>query len=492
MKSPFYLPAELEYVLTCQTPQELLDELNSHGFEDEVAFFEAGVKDVTWARGEGHTFLHRIFENLTEKSFFLALPDTLIKRVALAYRPKFRQLVALLVKDVYFVISGEKIPANSLLFGYASPLIKGMLSQGYQHGKKEFVLENIDLSLFTHILEFVYSGEIKELWKGTDEEIYQLMKGSQKFQINELTIYAASFYKKFIDRENVLPLFKRATLDHLDPLKKQCFDFLNGQQLGFHIELREGLHVTLSSINERGEEFLFPFISKIHSLKCGEDAVNDSKLFSLFAQMKSLQILELSDTHKIADGLIDHLPTVQVLHLGRCSWLDDDHLSAIFSRCKGLETLSLAGNQQLSHKTWGALAKTPSIRELNVLGAEIGDSELDVIAASCPHLTKLNISECVGIGNDGFDSLSQCAALETLIATDLRLPSEAGAIAAFQQMKALRSAHISGGKFITETFVEQLLRTHPSFTHLEVKRVTFKPGFIDEIRKKYPRVEISA
>jgi len=168
----------------------------------------------------------------------------------------------------------------------------------------------------------------------------------------------------------------------------------------------------------------------ITSLRCCGKSAEDPQLSLLLQRINRLNSFDLSETSGISLSLHDIFPNVRHLTLSYCDWLEDDLFVLLSTKISRVTSLQLRGDANLSFRTWGALAALSSLTDLNLSQCtQIGDDDLDLIAASCSSLTSVDLAGCYKITDTGIRALArQCLELVEVDMSGLSQLSEQGII----------------------------------------------------------------
>jgi len=143
-----------------------------------------------------------------------------------------------------------------------------------------------------------------------------------------------------------------------------------------------------------------PHIKKLNLFECKELA---AECGAALAQLRKLEELNLSRTNITAATLqafASACPRIKKLNLSECE---------LFERT------------EFAVACGAALARLPNLEELNVSFTDITDATLQVFAAACPRIKKLNLVYCIHLTTECGAALAHCHNLETLDVTETRI-----------------------------------------------------------------------
>ena len=157
---------------------------------------------------------------------------------------------------------------------------------------------------------------------------------------------------------------------------------------------------------------------------------------------------------------VDWDELVGVMKERRVTALDANGLmtDAVLARIAGLDhvtSLALGGSRQLTDDGLSHLARMPQLQHLNLSGAKLTDSGLEVLR-HLPNLRTFDMTWQRGITDAGAANLGSCERLERV--NLMGSPTGDGAIAALQHKPALHD--FSSGKLVTDAGL-RMLHTFP-------------------------------
>lgn len=470
MHFPTFLPSELAQYTKFKTPQEVFEALKE-SLDDAVFFFETGCEHESWCQHEdGHELMKLLFQWLTEQFFERKLSLIHVELIANSVHGKFKVIKDFMPLDIFFQMEQEKIPANSLMFGAASDLIREIIwREGMMKRQNVIPLQNLSLAVFEYFKEYVYTGMIEFLWREKPEGILKILRRAVQWHIAGLAEFGASIFRRYFTPENVLDYLLMAHKEVLFSLKYEACSFLN--KLGYKINLipREAneLDVEVEGFTEEGEEILKRITNIVTHVTCHTDVLEDKPFYEFIKKKERLIGLNLSDTKKINENLIERFPNVRDLNLSRALWINDGIMIQIIVRTAGLIHLKLVEDAQLTFRTWGALASLPQLSTLDISECwNFDDAELDLLSTSCPQLVKLTLAGCSKITDRGLLSLARhCLSLEVLSLARCNGLTKTGLLATIALCKNLQRLDIENCDLPEDT-AQAVLHISP---HLKIK-----------------------
>lgn len=494
MQGPALLSKELSHYLSCQYDQELFEALSKKP-ADVIDFFEVACADETWA--QEHVILLRKIVRWGAKSYYLSqLPTYSAARMA----ETIQQHYSLLEPFLYFrpaycltmtlEVEKQKILVNSLLFGAASPYFFNLFKIScYDRMTDQWVFP-ISLRLFRLVEQFVNHGEISDLWRSEDEELYNLMRLAKTWELPRLVKQCADVLRRYINRDNVVETLLRAHREFFSEWKDECIEYFNAQEWGIRLlPGREGdFKVEILDFREDTLELFARLAPVITHLAFRSQPVNRDLIY----RCPKLVGLDFSGSSQYADQFNDMPENIFELDLSACPWLTPQYLQKVAKQFPFLKELNLSSNTQLNYLAWGEL---PRFRHLITLYLarchQINDEDLKLICQSSTHLTHLDLEECRGFTDRGvLDIVQYCPRLAILnisrcyTLTDKSL-QELGARA-----NSLTNLSVVRCTTLTDRGLLQYLQLHPTLHTLDVKQCEFSFETLRLIRRQYPVLKL--
>jgi len=432
---PFFMSPKFSYLRSIEGVKEAFQALKEHGDEELIEFFLDSVEDKTWIVDWGGQLLGLILGHLSEKFRKRLLPLPLAEKIVHGVWKHSRSWKDHIPNDMELMSGRVIVHGNSLLFGVASEYFRERIYHAEKEVRRPLRIETsrLDPQFYLFLREYVYTGQIENLWKEEAKTILELIRYAGKVVMPGLSAFASGVFKRYLTPENVVKVLKIAVREFLKELEKECCEYLNKLQYGIDLssETGAGLRVKLFHLSDEGVELIKGMISQIAYFEIGPQAAADPATPSLLSRLRSLTLLSFAGSDQIAEGLIEALPTAKHLDLSDCRWLKDVSFLQIISRMPGLVSLNLAKDGGLTYRAWGALsglrelskldlsycrsmndddfdlmaAGITGMAELNLSGTEVSDFALERIAKQCPGLAILNLKDCPNITVKGILSL---------------------------------------------------------------------------------------
>ena len=412
MELPALLPKELEYANLAATDEKLFDLLIKLP-PDFVLFFQYACDDETWT--ENHSvFIKKALNWLTEKTLEDKLLFRFTQEAAAAVRRHPRTLSSILPKNLAAEVEGGSFPISSLLWQGACQYLRILIRQECRDRQTHLLpLKDLTLVVFEAIDEFLQTGEVKNLWRKQEEEIFQVLQQAVAWDLSGLQEIAEDILRRYIARGNVIPLLLRANREKWPILKEACRAFINDLSLGAHLgECKPGhLSFEFYRFSDTALDLFEDLRAELTQLVFSE-GISDEPLFStVVRQCPKLVSLNLTRTRIFSERYADIPQDLKELDLSKCAWLNPATLKKMIEITPHLQALKLAGNTQLNHKSWAELRKLKNLQSLDLSRChQIGEEEFKVILQACRQVRWLNLSELKKLG---FRSFAQMPGLLT-------------------------------------------------------------------------------
>lgn len=131
---------------------------------------------------------------------------------------------ASLFPDVTFMVDGKPIYAHRALLAVRSEHFHAMFTSGMKESReREVVIPDWTYTTFLAMLEFLYTGSVRELGA---EVALELMGLADHSGLDGLKALCESTLVHNVDSENVCTLFRTAHRCHAVDLKKFCLDYI--------------------------------------------------------------------------------------------------------------------------------------------------------------------------------------------------------------------------------------------------------------------------
>lgn len=427
MESPLGLNDRLqEIVFAVQNGQELFDVLKTRSPEVMIELFENAADDQTWVEERGGAeFMALIIPYLTESNINNTISKKLLQMAAKAIQKNFYFLFRYMPEDIAFHVENYKFMANSLLFRFVGGDYFSSLIDDYvvTREQRDIELKATKIRVFQYLKEFIYTGEMKDLWKEDPKIILSVQKKGNKWRIKSLSDTAFRTFKNYISREVLFQRLVAAFQAKNHHMTEELLVELEKENLGFKLELVEsGFKLTLKKLNEEIEKLLDPFTPFLYTIRLTDGDIEEEFLKKLFRKCVKLEKLDLSALKECKDpgDLIISLPQgLLVLSLHDLKWVTDSILESVISHFPHLNSLNLAGCEYFKTTFLSELSLLNNLETINLSRVpELNHSILSIVTRVWKTIINLDISSCKGIDDKALKTL--LANLEDLKELNLR------------------------------------------------------------------------
>lgn len=418
MLLPALLPKELSVYADANNDVELLQLLIKIP-NQLVLFFEHACEDETWS--EQHlSYMQAAIEWLTLQFRHERLNMEFAQRIAKAFQAHFNILRHNLIRDITIKGQNGTVEANSLLLSVSSEFFYDLIRMHYSDLKRLVIeLNNVPLDILIHVEEFVNSGDVVGLWKHEQSYILKLLQHATLFRIKGLMELCEETLKRYINKSNVIDTLMMTHQNSWLNLRKNCFRFLNNQNIGVRFEEVEKyrtidvgggklLRIEFLEFNESSLDIFTKLKHLITHVICGGDLTEEAPFSMVVKSCPHLISVDISRSRVFSERLYDLPQNLKELDLSKCSWLTNDNLRKMIAICPQLLRISLNSNVQLTYQGWGELQKLHQLKGLDVSRChQLHDEDLLLILNACTQISELGLEECVGIGEAGFFELAR-------------------------------------------------------------------------------------
>ena len=124
--------------------------------------------------------------------------------------------------DFTYIVQGREFKVHKCILANASPVMAKMLTTDMEEAKSnKCLIEHIKSDTFSHLLEFVYSGNFGENFSGTDA--IALYDAAYYYEIGDLIEICSQSIRCMLTVENAVELYKWAQPYDLEELKADAW-----------------------------------------------------------------------------------------------------------------------------------------------------------------------------------------------------------------------------------------------------------------------------
>lgn len=492
MRLPDLLPKKLEYCASAASLDVLYEQLIKK-IEDAVLFFENALEDETWTERNGE-FIQRLLHHFSQLSIKGNLNLILCARILTASRRHHAVLEGLIPEDVPIKLNDNEVVINNLFLQSSSGILRQIiLKESSKEAFEAFFFPDLNSVDFISMREFVYTGQVRELWRRGIDELIQLLRQADAWHLEGLVQLCEESLVRYITNENVNKMLIMAYHKHWESLKQATIKFIN------HAD--SGLRLYSFKIGHLGVEFLdfsegtlkrFDELkSIITELACSGQTAEDPLFGTVMKKVVRLFGVDISGTLKYNENFLEIPRQIESLNLSQCSWLNRDDLKDFARLCPEIQRLGLASNIQLNYVTWGELQKFRMLKYLDLSNChQIKNEDLNIILKACGNLIELSLDNCPRINESGFFEVAKSVPhLVTLILSRCAI-SDSALVEITTKCRALSTIDLSYCEQITEKSILPLMKHAKRLEKLLLLRTRLSAQFINELKSLYPRIHI--
>lgn len=498
MQMPSLLTPDLFVYGQVSSEQQLWTQLVQKP-EDLVRFFVCSCDDETWSN-QYSQFTSQAIAWITKQFFLDLLHPDLAKLAAKAIREHFANVKNRIPYNIECRLAAAdgsviyQSNINSLLFQTASPFFHHIIRTSCNEKNQDwFILNDVAMSDFITIEEFVYTDDVKELYRLRDFELKQLLFAAINLELFPLAEMCQIRMKKFITAQNILQTLSMALDYSLEIIKQACCDLINSGEAGFALFSR-GPHSLVCELKQMSEPTLdvfTPFKPLISELICGRHIIEDPNFVDILKSCPKLTTLDLGQTVNYNDSLLEIPKQIQSLVLAGCHWLTNNNFSKLVKICPNVQKLDLQSCGQITAKAWGELLRLGQLRSLDLTRCDqLKDDELLIIIHSTKGLTDLSLGGCRRLTEKGFQHIARSKL--RLLRLDLNRTdlSDTPLIEIAMRMNTLRYLNIQRCLHLTEHGIVEALKTAPALKEVNITQCNIPRSVVEEICKIRPMLNI--
>lgn len=500
MLMPALIPKELSAYSDANTDLELFQRLEKRPNE-LVHFFEIAAEDETWSE-EHLSFMHLAIEWLTMRFRQEKLALTLASRVARSFQAHFSILRHSLVRDMTLSCLDGHVEGNSLFLSVNSEFFHDLIRLQYNEEERLFLdLSKISSEFIRNVEEFSVSGTVVGIWKQEPENLLNLLEYATTFRMSGLVALCEETYKRYINRENVLKILRRALNKSWINLRESCFLFLNQQRLGLKFEQIENtsfsdeerginnLAIEFLEFSENALDIFRQLKELITHLVFSGDLTENSIFSQVVRECSRLKSVNISRTREFSERLYDLPSDLEELDLSKCPWLTNENLRKIIDICPHLSKIALSSNVQLTYQGWGELRKLSQLQGLNLSRCQqMHDEDMLILLRASPQLTQLNLEECTGLGERAFFEIARGLPQLAVFNAARTYIGDASLIEIASRCNHLRILNVTRCKGISDRGILQAIKLATSLQLLDVTGCHLSSATFSTIQKMRPKL----
>lgn len=491
MEFPSLLPKELSLYFDNKSEETLFASLVKHS-DDLVLFFENAVDDETWTSNH-EVLVAKLLEWLTQQAYLDHLSSSNYKITAHAIKKHHLILKTLLPENILIKFKDAEVSFNGLLLAAASDFFRQLLIQASIKDSTELSFPQMTLYEFSPISSFLCTENVPDLLTRGSEEIIELIKRANAWELTDLSVVSEHTLKKYINAENAFEMLARAKHEYWPHFAQHCIDFINQRDWQFKLSIPSHERLTFEFLNfhERTLNFFEELRPLITDIICSENLIEESQFGLILKECPNLFALNISRTNVFSNQLQEIPASLQALDLSECSWISKDSLKIIMSYCSSLKKLSLQKNIHLNYIFWGELVRFKTIRVLNLANCDqLHDEDLSIILRGLSMLTQISVSGCKKISERGFLELAKDLRKLVKLNVSYTNLSDTALVEIISSCQNLTDLDISGCIQLTEKGILAAIKNGLSLQHLNIAHCHVPSESIQVIAKTYLQLSL--
>lgn len=461
---PAFLPSHLGFLKDLETDEAIFESLKT-SFRDFFLFFEAAAGDETWSR-KHVKFVELAGDFLSDLQVQDRLDGNTEEKVAQLLWEHPDTLVPYFQKNVALTASSQKILESGFLVSSVSLFFRELVRKGFRDGKAfpiEIALE-VEDTFFHLLVEFIEKGEIANLWRLQEKELWELLEIAKNKEINKLFEDSEKVLIRYIKNDNALEKLKKSEKLQCTFLKKSACDHLN-QKYAFHVHLEArdaGISFEFLNYYDQANELFDKLKPLITTLGASGRLALQPNFLEAIEKIPRLMGVDVHGSKALPPAVLEMPVSIHELNLSSCDWLNGQFLKIIALEHPQIERLFLRNSPHLSPDFWIELQRFSDIIELDVARCpQIQNDQFHNILQACPHLHKLVLSECTRITESGFlKNASHLQQAHTLIFSKTHL-SDKALMTLIRECRRLNFLDISKCPELTSKGIEKARQSAP-------------------------------
>lgn len=483
------LPSHLKKYEIYSTEEGLLDELTTHPAE-LISFLIQIAEEKDWIETH-HEMIVKILEWVTDANINRNFPDSFF---SLLVDPMQKFLRDYIPKDLTLQTGESVYLVNSFLLGQYSAYFQRRINQECRGRSQRFLnVSEMPSYLLTMLDEYITTRELKDLWKTPPDELWSMIEDLSRWNFFSLIEKCEEILCRYIDRYTVRDVLVKAHQNSLQLLQNASIEFINLQEThcSLHKTSVEFLAFEFKSFHTTAIEifdFLAPYITHLIFSK---DLLNDLNFKIFVNKCPALIGLDLRDSQVFSDYLADLPDQIRELGLSHCKWVNGQTLKIVARSCPHLKKLDLSSNDHIPPVMWGDLQYFKELSVLNISRCfQIGDRELRIILQAAPGLFELDLTDCHKISPDGFFEIGLLSPDLSILNVSRTLISDAGLIDLMTHCRYLYVLDLSRCVGISDKGVLEGIRARPSLKKIILSGGIISISSLEKIRSSFPYLNV--
>jgi hypothetical protein len=489
MQLPALLPQKFIYCKSAETDVDLYNLLIKQS-ADFVQFFTYACDDETWSDLNAE-MMRKMIDYLTDLSFQNKLDASLALQAAQAIQKHYSNLRELIKKNIIIQLDDVNIPINSLVLGGVSPFFQDLIRR--QCFEKKHLVISLKGVLYNPIFkvieEFIYTGDVRDIWKLEQDVLLKIMRQAMAFELKELSEMCEKVLVRYINPQNAFEMLTLSIEESLIYLRNASLEFLNTEQKGLKITSYgiDSLGCTFYDFNEETLEVFEKIQSKIRHIQSSDTLTEDPTFAKIMGQCKKLESLDVGHTRHYSDYLLSLPTSLQILNISACAWLTNAHLKKVLDVTPRLNKIFMGSNTQLTTQGWSELQKLRGLKHLDISRSpQITNEDLRIILHACLNLSELNVEDCRQLTDKGFLEIIKIIPRITFLNAARTNISDEILSELAAKAQGLHSLNLTRCEYVTEKGIIDCVRQAFDWKELELTECHISQKGLDEIAKIRP------
>lgn len=492
MEFPSLMPKELDPYFTDLATEESLFLSLIKQADDLTLFFANAADDETWT--ENHEqLMTKLLEWLTQQAFLDRLSIGNSAKVSQAIKKHYPVLKEIIPKNIVIKLKDGEVSFNGLLLTAASDFFRQLLIQAFIKDSHELSFPQMTLREFSPVASFLSTGNVPDLLTRGSEEIIELIKRANAWELTDLSIESERTLKKYINEENIFNMLAHGKHEHWSHFVQHCVDFINRRDWKFKLSIpfHERLAFEFLDFHEPTINFFEELRPLVTDIICRGNLIEEPLFGLILKESPNLFALNIMQSNAFSNQLLEIPSHLQALNLSECLWISKDSLKEIMVCCPGLKQLYLQSNTHLNYIFWGELTRYKTLTIIDLSNCnQLKDDDLSIILRGLDSLNQIMLSGCKKISESGFLELAKN--LRRLIKlnvshTDI---SDTALVEIISSCHNLTDLDISGCTQLTEKGILAAIKNGFSLQHLNITHCDIPLRQIRDIAKTYPQLTL--
>lgn len=492
MLMPALLPENLEIYQAAENEEKLFGMLQANP-SDLVYFFAACCDDETWC-DTYPSFVKQVLVWLTECLFSAKLNVFLGNIAAKAVQKHYRNLMTKIPLNIIFQLEDDITIVSSLLFQGISLFFYDLIRANcFEKGENKVSLAPTRIFEFKIIQEYVYTGDVKELWRLEKSEILKVLQLARFYQLSELSRSCEELYLRYISINNLMDSMALSEKQNLELVRKKCCELFNSLQTAiiFTPVGTQDLVCDFTVSTATTQEQLKTWSPYVTHFIAGSQVMEDPNVISILQECRRLRSVDIGKTQEYHNIMLE-LTRFKELILSGCLWLQDQNFKKLISAFPQIEKLDLTSCSRITSMAWGELTKLPRLNSLNLTRCEeLDDEAFGLILASARHLSVLELNGCRNLTKASFHALAISKQSFDHLGVGRTGLEDANLLEITSRIQTLRFLDLTRCQHLTEQGIFDALKIAPSLKEVSLAHTEIGEKALEDLKQLKPYLQIS-